>query len=190
MFRVRGISPHGHSMRERGMPSLPLPDRPQPRPRRDRTPDPAPGCPFRKVPAISRWTFRNDLRSGGGRHGGNGIVAYKSSSCVWCPGRRAPADLGRDHEPGDIARSVRWRREVNLTGAVTHVGWRAIARRLGVKDIRTAKSLVWKNHIPVIRFGKSPRLDEAIYLLWVSEFIRITAEKEGQRGPKDWAKKA
>ena len=79
---------------------------------------------------------------------------------------------------------------MNLAGGVSYTGWKAIAKRLGVKDIRTAKSLVRKNHIPVIRFGKSPRLDEVIYLAWVSEFIRITAENAGQRGPGDRAKKA
>ena len=79
---------------------------------------------------------------------------------------------------------------MNLTGAVIHVGWRAIAKRLGVRDIRTAKSLVEKNIIPIYRIGKSPRLDEAIYILWVSTFIQVKAERAGQSGPRDWVKKA
>lgn len=78
----------------------------------------------------------------------------------------------------------------NLAGGVIYVGWRAIAKRLGVKDVRTAKSLVRNNSVPVYRLGKSPRLDEAIYILWVSEVLQISAEKAGQRGPRDWAKKA
>jgi len=63
---------------------------------------------------------------------------------------------------------------VNLTGSVIHVGWRAIARRLGVRDIRTAKNLVRKNHVPVYRLGKSPRLDESTYLRWTREIIRLS----------------
>ena len=78
----------------------------------------------------------------------------------------------------------------NLTGGAIYVGWKSIAKRLGVRDVRTAKSLVEKNCVPIYRIGKSPRLDEAIYLLWVSEVLQITAEKAGQRGPRDWAKKA
>ena len=67
---------------------------------------------------------------------------------------------------------------MNLTGAVIYVGWRAIAKRLGVRDIRTAKSLVKKYRVPVYRIGKSPRLDEAIYLTWAGNFIDISTEYE------------
>lgn len=70
---------------------------------------------------------------------------------------------------------------MNLTGALMHTGWKAIAKRLGVKDIRTAKSLVWKNHIPVYRIGKSPRLDEAVYLVWVEEVVRFNRKMEEKR---------
>jgi hypothetical protein len=66
---------------------------------------------------------------------------------------------------------------VNLTGSVIHTGWKAIARRLGVKDIRTAKNLVRKNHVPVYRLGKSPLLDEAVYLVWVEEIVRLSRRK-------------
>jgi hypothetical protein len=67
---------------------------------------------------------------------------------------------------------------VNLTGAVIHVGWKAIARRLGVRDIRTVKSLVQKNHVPVYRLGKSPRLDESTYLRWTGEIVRLSRMEE------------
>lgn len=63
---------------------------------------------------------------------------------------------------------------MNLTGAVIHVGWQNIARRLGVKDVRTAKNLVRKNHVPVYRLGKSPRLDESTYLRWTGEVVRLS----------------
>lgn len=63
---------------------------------------------------------------------------------------------------------------MNLTGAAIYVGWKSIARRLGVRDIRTAKSLVRKNHVPVYRLGKSPRLDESTYLRWTGEIVRLS----------------
>lgn len=70
---------------------------------------------------------------------------------------------------------------MSLTGAVIYTGWKAIARRLGVKDIRTAKNLVRKNHVPVYRLGKSPRLDEAVYLVWVEEVVRFNRKMEEKR---------
>lgn len=72
----------------------------------------------------------------------------------------------------------------NLAGGVIYVGWRAIAKRLGVRNIRTAKSLVERNCLPVYRIGKSPRLDEDIYILWVSKFIQVTGERASQSGPR------
>lgn len=71
---------------------------------------------------------------------------------------------------------------MNLTGALIHTGWKSIAKRLGVKDIRTAKSLVRKNHVPVYRLGKSPRLDEAVYLVWVGEVVRLSRKEEKRDG--------
>lgn len=67
---------------------------------------------------------------------------------------------------------------MNTTGAVIHVGWEAIARRLGVRDIRTVKRLVQKNHVPVYRLGKSPRLDESTYLRWTGTIVRLSRMEE------------
>jgi hypothetical protein len=74
---------------------------------------------------------------------------------------------------------------VNLTGAVIHTGWRAIAKRLGVRDPRTARSLVKRYRLPVFRIGKSPRLDEAILRVWIVEFTRTSAEAEDLRKKLD-----
>lgn len=79
---------------------------------------------------------------------------------------------------------------MNSPDWVMHVGWKAIAARLGVKDVRTAKALVKKYSIPTYRFGKFTRLDEPIFRMYLIEFQQINAEMAGQRGPKDWAKKA
>lgn len=69
-----------------------------------------------------------------------------------------------------------------------HVGWKAIARRLGVKDIRTAKALTHKYRVPVYKIGKFPRLDETVFRLWVVTFQQYSAENAGRTGPQDWMK--
>ena len=74
----------------------------------------------------------------------------------------------------------------DITGTTTiYVGWKSIAKRLGVKDPRTARSLVRRYCIPVYRIGKSPRLDESIYRLWVAAFVRRSAEEVLKKPSRD-----
>ncbi len=59
---------------------------------------------------------------------------------------------------------------------VTHCGWRAIAKRLGVSCSKTAMALTRKHSLPVYRIGKSPRLDEAVFRVWIAEHIKVEEE--------------
>ncbi len=67
-----------------------------------------------------------------------------------------------------------------ITGK-SHTGWRAIARRLGLRDIKTARRWAIKFSIPVIKFGKLVVLDEDIYRLWFAENIQIRCEDRQKR---------
>lgn len=67
-----------------------------------------------------------------------------------------------------------------LTG-VSHTGWKQIAARLGLKDVDTARRWAKKYHIPVVIFGRRAVLDEGLYVLWLSEVIKISEERENLR---------
>lgn len=54
---------------------------------------------------------------------------------------------------------------------VTHIGWKAIAKRLGRSDIKSTRRAVKKSHIPIYWLGRSPVLDEAIFRVWVAENV-------------------
>jgi hypothetical protein len=70
-----------------------------------------------------------------------------------------------------------------LTGQ-SHSGWKAIAARLGVRDVRTAKRWVKQSHIPVFRMGKFVVLDESIYRVWMSSLLEIHKEKNERQKVK------
>lgn len=70
---------------------------------------------------------------------------------------------------------------MNPTAPLIHIGWRAIGRRLGVRDIRTIKNLIKNNHVPIYRIGKSPRLDESTYIRWTVEVINLSKKNDGGR---------
>ncbi len=57
-----------------------------------------------------------------------------------------------------------------------HVGWKAIAKRLGVRDVRTARRIAEKFSLPIIRFEKAPMMDETIFLIWLSENLKASRE--------------
>lgn len=63
-----------------------------------------------------------------------------------------------------------------LTG-VSHAGWKKIAARLGLKDVDTARRWAKKHHIPVVIFGRTAVLDESMYVLWLSEVLKLSGEK-------------
>lgn len=60
---------------------------------------------------------------------------------------------------------------------VSHAGWKKIAVRLGLKDVDAARRWVKKCHIPVVIFGRTAVLDESMYVLWLSEVLKLSAEK-------------
>ncbi len=62
------------------------------------------------------------------------------------------------------------------TAMKMHVGWRAIAKRLGVRDLRTARRIAEKFSLPIIRFEKAPMMDETIFLIWLSENLKAARE--------------
>jgi hypothetical protein len=68
-----------------------------------------------------------------------------------------------------------------MTNPITHSGWKAIANRLGVRDIDTAKRRVKKYSIPVIRLGRCPVLDEAVYHAWYTNFVAFSQKIGGGR---------
>ena len=66
---------------------------------------------------------------------------------------------------------------------MTHRGWDAIAKRLGVKTTRTARKLAETYSIPVLKFGSRVFLEEGIYMEWLRKVIEITEKKrEGKKG--------
>lgn len=68
---------------------------------------------------------------------------------------------------------------IPLTGAKSHTGWKAIAARLGLRDVRTARKWVVKYGVPVLFMGRKPTLDEAIYQVWLVNYAEIMREKTG-----------
>ena len=56
---------------------------------------------------------------------------------------------------------------------MTHRGWKAIANRLAVKDIRTAQKYVRRFSIPVTKECGTVCLEEELYLEWKRENLRI-----------------
>ena len=75
---------------------------------------------------------------------------------------------------------------MSLTGAKSYVGWKAISKRIGVKDPRTTRRWVVKYGVPVLFMGRTPTLDEAIYRVWLvsyAEVLRERKEKAPHRGP-------
>ncbi len=62
-----------------------------------------------------------------------------------------------------------------------HAGWRAIAKRLGVRDVRTARRIAEKFSLPIIKFEKAPMMDETIFLIWLSENLKAAREAAAER---------
>lgn len=61
---------------------------------------------------------------------------------------------------------------------MTHRGWKAIAKRFGVKDIRTAVKYVKTFHIPVMKECGTVCLEEDLYLLWKKENYAFLKNRE------------
>lgn len=59
---------------------------------------------------------------------------------------------------------------------LTHIGWKAIAKRLGRSDIKSTRRAVKKCHIPIYYLGRSPVLDEAIFRAWIAENVAARQE--------------
>lgn len=55
----------------------------------------------------------------------------------------------------------------------THSGWKAIAKRLGIRSTATARRWVKKSGVPVLIVGHTAVLDEAVYLAWYRENINL-----------------
>lgn len=70
-----------------------------------------------------------------------------------------------------------------MTSGETHTGWKAIAKRLGVRDIDTAKRRVKRFKIPVVKMGNAVALDEAVYRTWYANFAKITQENDVFQSP-------
>lgn len=70
-----------------------------------------------------------------------------------------------------------------MIDGVTHTGWKAIAKRLGVRDIDTAKRRVKRFKIPVVKMGNAVALDEAVYRTWYANFAKITQENNALQNP-------
>lgn len=65
-----------------------------------------------------------------------------------------------------------------MTGGITHTGWKAIAKRLGVRTIDTAKVRVRKFKIPVVKLGNAVALDEAVYCAWYQNLVEVSQEND------------
>ncbi len=62
-----------------------------------------------------------------------------------------------------------------------HTGWRAITKRLGLADVKSARRLVLKYHVPVIRFGRRVMMDEAIFRVWIAKIVELREEAAARK---------
>ncbi len=64
---------------------------------------------------------------------------------------------------------------------VMHRGWKQIARRIGVADVRTARKFAKLHHLPIYYMGRSPVLDEPIFRVWIAENIALRGEDTARK---------
>ncbi len=74
-----------------------------------------------------------------------------------------------------------------MTEPVTHIGWKAIAKRLGRSDIKSTRNMVKRTHIPIYYLNRSPVLDEAIFRAWIAQNV---AERKTPASPPHFPTKS
>ena len=65
-----------------------------------------------------------------------------------------------------------------MTNILTHRGWKAIAKRLGLSDLKATRRHVKKYKIPVVMMNRNPVLDEAVYRVWYQKYYEVSCDIE------------